>query len=85
MRPEKVDRLATVIILTLTGLVGLVLFALLAYLLLSGIPHISWHFLTSSAESFRSGGICDQLFNSLYLVVLTLIVSIPLALCVPFT
>ncbi len=82
MRPEKVDRLATVIILTLTGLVGLVLFALLAYLLLSGIPHISWHFLTSSAESFRSGGgIRDQLFNSLYLVVLTLIVSIPLALC----
>ncbi len=70
------------IILTLTGLVGLVLFALLAYLLLSGIPHISWHFLTSSAESFRSGGgIRDQLFNSLYLVVLTLIVSIPLALC----
>ena len=56
MRPEKVDRLATVIILILTGLVGLVLFALLAYLLLSGIPHISWHFLTSSAESFRSGG-----------------------------
>lgn len=82
MRPEKVDRLATVIILILTGLVGLVLFALLAYLLLSGIPHISWHFLTSSAESFRSGGgIRDQLFNSLYLVVLTLIVSIPLALC----
>ena len=65
MRPEKVDRLATVIILILTGLVGLVLFALLAYLLLSGIPHISWHFLTSSAESFRSGGgIRDQLFNS---------------------
>ena len=38
MRPEKVDRLATVIILTLTGLVGLVLFALLAYLLLSEFP-----------------------------------------------
>ena len=35
MRPEKVDRLVTVIILILTGLVGLVLFTLLAYLLLS--------------------------------------------------
>ena len=58
MRPEKVDRLATVIILTLTGLVGLVLFALLAYLLLSGIPHISWHFLTSSAESFINEIMC---------------------------
>ncbi len=83
MRPEKVDRLATVIILTLTGLVGLVLFALLAYLLLSGIPHISWHFLTSSAESFRSGGgIRDQLFNSLLPGCFNINhVSIPLALC----
>ena len=47
-----------------------------------GLPNISWHFLTANAESFAAGGgIRDQLFNSLYLVVLTLIVSVPLALC----
>lgn len=82
MRPERVDKIATGVILTLAGLVGLVILSLLIYILAMGIPNISWHFLTSSAESFTAGGgIRDQLFNSLYLVVLTLIVSIPLALC----
>lgn len=82
MRPEKTDRLATIIILSLTGLVGLLILGLLSYLLATGLPNISWHFLTSGAESFKSGGgIRDQIFNSLYLVVLTMIVSVPLALC----
>lgn len=82
MQPEKVDKLATGIILTLAGAVGVVVVSLLVYLLVSGLPHVSWHFLTSSAESFKSGGgIRDQLFNSLYLVVLTMLVSVPLALC----
>jgi phosphate transport system permease protein len=39
------------------------------------------HFLTSAAQSFKAGGgIRDQLFNSLYLLVLTLIISFPIAL-----
>lgn len=81
MSPERIDKLATTIILGVAGLVGLVVLSLLIYILALGIPHISWHFLTSEAESFAAGGgIRDQLFNSLYLVVLTLIVSVPLAL-----
>lgn len=82
MHPEKIDKLATGIILSLAGLVGLIVLSLLAYILITGLPHISWEFLTTSAESFKAGGgIRDQLFNSLYLVVLTMLVSIPLALC----
>lgn len=82
MNPERVDKVATGIILGLAGLVGLVILSLLIYILAMGIPNISWHFLTANAESFAAGGgIRDQLFNSLYLVVLTLIVSVPLALC----
>lgn len=82
MSPERVDRIATGVILGLAGLVGLVILSLLIYILAMGLPNISWHFLTANAESFAAGGgIRDQLFNSLYLVVLTLIVSIPLALC----
>ncbi len=81
MKPEKVDRLATYLILAGASLVGIIVLLLLGYLLVTGLPHVSWHFLTSSSESFRSGGgIRDQLFNSLYLVVLTLLVSVPLAL-----
>lgn len=82
MRPERVDKIATGIILGLAGLVGVVILSLLIYILAMGLPHISWHFLTSSAESFTAGGgIRDQLFNSFYLVTLTLVVSIPLSLC----
>lgn len=82
MRPERVDKIATGIILGLAGLVGVVILSLLIYILAMGLPHISWHFLTSSAESFTAGGgIRDQLFNSFYLVILTLVVSIPLSLC----
>lgn len=81
MRPERVDKIATGIILGLAGLVGVVILSLLIYILAMGLPHISWHFLTSSAESFTAGGgIRDQLFNSFYLVILTLVVSIPLSL-----
>lgn len=82
MRAEKIDKIATIVILSLAALVGLVILSLLGYILATGLPHVSWQFLTSGAESFRAGGgIRDQLFNSLYLVVLTLIVSLPLALC----
>ena len=66
----------------MAGLVGLLSISFLAYLLAVGLPNVSWHFLFSPAESFKSGGgIRDQLFNSLYLVVLTMLVSVPLALC----
>lgn len=82
MRAEKVDKIATAVVLSLAGLVGLLIISFLAYLLAVGLPNVSWHFLFSPAKSFKSGGgIRDQLFNSLYLVVLTMLVSVPLALC----
>lgn len=81
MKPQTTDRLATVVILTFASLVGLLVLALLGYLLAIGLPHVSWHFLTSPATAFTSGGgIRDQLFNSFYLVVLTTLVAVPLAL-----
>jgi len=50
-------------------------------ILVSGVPHLSWHFLSSEASSYQAGGgVRDQLFNSLYLLVLTLIISLPIAL-----
>ena len=82
MSPIKIDRIATVIILGISTLIGVLILSLLGYLLITGLPNISWHFITSQAESFnRGGGIRDQLFNSVYLLFLTMIVSVPLALC----
>ena len=81
MNAKKVDRIASLIIYTIVAAVILLLIAILGYILFNGVPDISWHFLTSSAQSFSAGGgIRDQLFNSLYLLILTIIVSLPIGL-----
>ncbi|MCT3398429.1 phosphate ABC transporter permease PstA [Lentilactobacillus hilgardii] len=81
MNSKAANNVATgVIYLLVTAVVGILVF-LLGYILVTGIPHVSMHFLTSAAQSFKAGGgIRDQLFNSLYLLVLTLIISFPIAL-----
>lgn len=81
MNAKKWDRVASGVIYTLVAAVILILVAILGYILFNGVPDISWHFLTSPAQSFSAGGgIRDQLFNSLYLLVLTIIVSLPIGL-----
>lgn len=81
MNAKKIDHLATGVIYTLVISVIVILIAILGYILFNGIPDISWHFLTSAAQSFSAGGgIRDQLFNSLYLLILTIIVSLPIGL-----
>ncbi|HCD06893.1 MAG TPA: phosphate ABC transporter permease PtsA [Lactobacillus sp.] len=78
---KKIDRLATGIIYALVAAVIIILIAILGYILFNGVPDISWHFLTSAAQSFSAGGgIRDQLFNSLYLLILTIIISLPIGL-----
>ncbi|MCH4163399.1 MAG: phosphate ABC transporter permease PstA [Lentilactobacillus diolivorans] len=81
MNSKTTNNIATGIIYVLVAAVVGILIFLLGYILITGLPHVSWHFLTSAAQSFRAGGgIRDQLFNSLYLLVLTLIISFPIAL-----
>jgi ABC-type phosphate transport system, permease component len=81
MNAKKWDHVATAVIYSLVSAVVILLVAILGYILVNGVPDISWHFLTSPAQSFSAGGgIRDQLFNSLYLLVLTIIVSLPIGL-----
>ncbi|MDF7681971.1 phosphate ABC transporter permease PstA [Lactobacillus sp. ESL0679] len=81
MNSKRTDRLATRVIYLLVAIIILVLIGILGNILIAGVPHLSWHFLTSASSSFEAGGgIRDQLFNSLYLLVLTLLISLPIAL-----
>lgn len=51
------------------------------YILGRGLPHISWSFLTTPSKSFQAGGgIGIQLFNSFYLLIITMLISIPISL-----
>ncbi|MDO4911936.1 MAG: phosphate ABC transporter permease PstA [Lactobacillus sp.] len=81
MRAARMNRFAKGVIYTLVGIVVLILAGIIGNILISGLPHLSWHFLTSEASNFEAGGgVRDQLFNSLYLLVLTTLISGPIAL-----
>ena len=57
---------------------GLVIF-LMAYVLIKGIPNISWEFL-STKPSYLSGkiGILPDILNTIYIILATLVIVIPL-------
>lgn len=81
MHAKKFDKLATVILYTIATLIVAILAALLLYILIKGLPHVSWSFLTGRSSSYQAGGgIGIQLYNSLFLLVITLIISIPLSM-----
>ncbi|KRK57437.1 phosphate ABC transporter, permease protein PstA [Fructilactobacillus fructivorans] len=78
---KKINKLAIGTIWALVSVVVLILIFLLGYILVTGLSDISWKFLTSTSSSISAGGgIRDQLFNSVYLLVLTIIISLPISL-----
>lgn len=75
MNAKKADKIATGILYAVSGVIVLILAALLIYILARGIPHISWEFLTQPSRAYQvGGGIGIQLFNSLYLLLITMII-----------
>lgn len=52
---------------------------LLGYILTNGFAEIDWSFLTSNSSSFQEGGgIKNQLWNSFYILMMTMLFSVPL-------
>ena len=81
MHAKKIDKLATGILYTIAGIIVSILASLILYILVRGLPHVSWKFLTGQSSSYQAGGgIGIQLYNSLFLLVITLIISIPLSM-----
>ena len=81
MHAKKLDKLATSILYTIAGIIVTILASLILYILVRGLPHISWSFLTGKSSSYQAGGgIGIQLYNSFFLLVITLIISVPLSM-----
>lgn len=81
MHAKKFDKLATGILYTIAGIIVAILSSLLLYILVNGLPHVNWSFLTGKSSSYEAGGgIGIQLYNSLFLLVITLVISIPLSM-----
>lgn len=81
MTPKSWDKLIT----GLLWLVGFFIIALLAiflgYILYKGLPVLSWKFITGPSSDINpGGGVGAQLFNTFYILFLSLLVSAPVAI-----
>lgn len=80
-RAKRADFLAQTILKFIVAFIALILCSLVAYILYQGMTHITFRFLFSQSQAFRAGGgIGIQLFNSFYLLFITLLLSVPLSL-----
>lgn len=80
MHAKKLDKLATGILYAIAGIIVAILTSLILYILLRGLPHVSWSFLTGRSSSYQAGGgIGIQLYNSFFLLVITILISVPLS------
>jgi phosphate transport system permease protein len=78
---RRMDQLATAVIWAVSAAIVALLLWLILYLLAEGVPHLTLHFLTGEEKIAQSGsGIGNQLFNSLYFLVLALLISVPIGL-----
>ncbi|MBS4750755.1 phosphate ABC transporter permease PstA [Granulicatella sp. zg-ZJ] len=81
MNAKQQDKIATIVLYSIAGVICLILASLVGYVLIHGIEHVNWRFLTSNPESIKAGGgILPELWNSFYLLVLTLLISTPISL-----
>ena len=80
-RHKLIDQIATAVMwVAALFLVG-VLFLVVATLLYKGLPAISWNFLTSSSSLTESGaGVGPQLWDSVYVLLLTLLFTAPIGI-----
>ncbi|SFD68688.1 phosphate ABC transporter membrane protein 2, PhoT family [Bacillus sp. OV194] len=81
MNSKVTDRIATFIFYFIAATIVTVLVGLLGYIIFHGFSKLNLEFLTSPSSSFRAGGgIGNQLFNSFYILFLTMVFTIPLGL-----
>ena len=62
---------ALFVILLVVGIIGMVL--------VRGLPHVNWTFLTTTSSILRgTNGILPAIINTLYIILLTLVIVLPL-------
>ena len=75
------DRLATGVLTAIAGLVLLLLAAIVAYILFRGLGKVFQPgFLVNDSADKTLPGIATQLFDSFYMLVITLVISLPISL-----
>lgn len=79
LKSSTSDKIATGILYAVAGFVVLLLLLFVGYIIYHGRERLNLHFITSPpAFMEEGGGIGPQLFNSFYLVVLSMLFTVPI-------
>jgi len=79
MNRKLADRIATGVFVSIAIIIVSLLVALFSYIVVQGFQKLNIEFLTTPSSSIRAGGgIRDQLFNSFYILFLTMLITVPL-------
>ncbi|SMD04504.1 phosphate ABC transporter permease PstA [Sporomusa malonica] len=80
MSARSQDKIATAV-MWLAGIIILaILVTFLGYMLYKGLPVLNWNFITGMpSDIYAGGGVGPQLFNSFYILGLSMLFSIPVA------
>ena len=77
---RAIDSLATVGLWSAASTIVVLLLLFMVYIFAQGIGVISWHFLTGSPKAADAGGgVGPEIFNSFYILILTLLFTVPIA------
>lgn len=79
MRSRLADKTATVFFYFIASSILLLLFLIVGYILYKGLGTLSLKFLTNPPKFMEpGGGVAPQLFNSFFLLILSMIITVPL-------
>lgn len=81
MNSRVADRIATGVFIAIAAIIISVLVGLFSYILYNGLNIVTPDFLTKPSSNIRAGGgIRDQLFNSFYILFITMLITVPLGI-----
>jgi phosphate transport system permease protein len=80
--PALTQKIAVGLMWLLTGVTLGVLLFIILFILLRGIPHINWTFLTQSPRSMgREGGVFPIIVGTLWVTLLAVLIAAPVGVC----
>ena len=77
------DSILKALIYLAAGITVAVLLGILGYILINGVPYITWKFISTPYSEIdpELKGILPMIINTLYIVVITLLISAPIGIC----
>lgn len=81
IKPKASDKIATIVLYLIAAFFVVFLCLFIGYIIYQGRERLNLSFLTSSPQFMKEGGgIAPQLFNSFYLIILSMLITVPIGL-----